>query len=663
MSSPKTNKMKQTTLYFSTILLLSLCIGSKTFAQNTMLKNYNFSDEKIEIPEKYKNENEVILQKDVKIDLVTTENSALQYFLIHEKKWINSDDAVQRNNKIYIPFRSDENLITNKVRVITENGKIIELNPKDIKEETDEEQGIKYNYYAVNGLSKGSIIEKIFLIEEAPDLEGKSINLQDELATIKTSFELIYPKHLIFKYKSYNGLAEAQSQNNTIDTTKYSLLIAQDNIDGLSDNERYSNWEKYVKRFKYKLDENTATGSKKLHNYVDFSKNVYDNIYLTLDKKEQKAIENFIKQIPTSSDATTQLKNIENKIKNSITYNKYFDKNKNLADVLTSKQANSLFLIRLYTAVLNEFKIENQLVFTSKRFVQYFDKDFETQDQLNDVLIYFPKTNQYLDFTSFEYRLPLVNFNYGDNYGLFVKEKEFGGAKMGMGEIKKIKIPGTELTHDTQDITIDFTQDIENPTISANYKFNGYSAMNMQPVKDFVDKNQYNSILNDFAKNYTVETNFISLKTENDGLEFVGSKPYVLDVSFLGKTQKAGNNILFKAGETIGKQMELYQEDKRVLPIELYYPHAYTRTLKFLLPQGYKIKNLDAFNFDKTVVIEGKKEAEFKSSYVVNGNEVLVTNSEYYNVIDFPLEVFEAYRETINAAADFNKITIILTKE
>ncbi len=88
--------MKQTTLYFSTILLLSFCIGSKTFAKNTILKNYNFSDEKIEIPEKYKNETELILQKDVKIDLVTTENSALQYFLIHEKKWINSDDAVQR---------------------------------------------------------------------------------------------------------------------------------------------------------------------------------------------------------------------------------------------------------------------------------------------------------------------------------------------------------------------------------------------------------------------------------------------------------------------------------------------------------------------------------------------------------------------------------------
>src|SRR5690606_36470114 len=157
---------------FSPTLFFLLTGILYTHGQDSQLMDFEYSDEKIEIPDIYKNENEVFLQKDIKIDILTEENSAVQYFLIHEKKWINSDEAIERNNKVYVPFRSDESLLLNKVRVINENGKTIELNPRDIMEEMDEEQGIKYNYYAINGLTRGSVIEKIFLIREAPDLEG-----------------------------------------------------------------------------------------------------------------------------------------------------------------------------------------------------------------------------------------------------------------------------------------------------------------------------------------------------------------------------------------------------------------------------------------------------------------------------------------------------------
>src|SRR5690606_41488550 len=86
--------------------------------------------------------------------------------------------------------------------------------------------------------------------------------------------------------------------------------------------------------------------------------------------------------------------------------------------------------------------------------------------------------------------------------------------------------------------------------------------------------------------------------------------------------QKAGNNILFKVGETIGKQIELYQENQRQLPVEIYYPHNYTRTIKIILPKGYVAKNLDSFNMDYKTVIDGKTEATFISSYEQKSNEI-----------------------------------------
>ena len=148
--------LKKTTLLFCFIY-------NGLQAQDYQFKDYNFNDDKIEIPKEYENESEVILRKDIKVEFINQKNSAIQFFLLHEKIWINSDDAIERNNRVYIPFRTDEKLVTNKLRVILKNGKIIELNKKDIKEEIDEEKGLKYNYYAINGLEKGAIIEKLFI--------------------------------------------------------------------------------------------------------------------------------------------------------------------------------------------------------------------------------------------------------------------------------------------------------------------------------------------------------------------------------------------------------------------------------------------------------------------------------------------------------------------
>ena len=53
---------------------------------------------------------------------------------------------------------------------------------------------------------------------------------------------------------------------------------------------------------------------------------------------------------------------------------------------------------------------------------------------------------------------------------------------------------------------------------------------------------------------------------------------------------------------------------------------------------------------------------EFTSKYKVSNNQLIVDVNEFYNQISIPLESFESFRAVINAAADFNKITLILKK-
>ena len=652
-------------LLVKSLLFLLLCNFNSIVAQEYTFKDYKWEQkpQAFTLPEQYKNENQLIVSRTIKIEVVTDKNGPKQYYLLHDKIFINSDDAIEKNNKIYLPFSSNENVVKNEARVILKSGKIITLDKKDIKEEVDEERGVKYNYYAINGLEKGAIIEKIFLLEESPELNGKTFRMQDDLPILDISFELIHPNHLEFKTKGYNNLAAAVIDDK-IYKDKISISVNEKNVPKLEDDEKYSNWKANIKYFRYKLDANLYNGSKNLYNYKEFASNVYERFNVDLDKKSQKAVDDFCKTIVTSNNLQEQIWNIENKVKKTIPYNRYFDAKENLAAVIKTKQANQTEILALYLAIFKYFKIENQIVFASNRYDIAFDPEFESYENLDEILFYFPSINKFITPTEIEYRIPLIPNILANNYGLFIKGKEFAGVKMGIGEINFITIPGVEITHDVMDIIIDFTKDIENPIITNEISFGGYAAINFQPIKDFAPADQYKEILKSIAENYSIQEEYTSLTTENDGTEFIGKKPFVLKVTFEGKdlVQKAGDNYLFSIGKTIGSQMELYQENKRMMPVEIDYPHSYLRKIKIILPKGTTVKNVEKFNMSHKTDINGKTEAAFESSYKTQGDEILIENTEFYNIINYPLEHFDSYKAVINAAADFNKIVIVLNK-
>jgi hypothetical protein len=447
------------------------------------------------------------------------------------------------------------------------------------------------------------------------------------------------------------------------DTLKSTLTVAENNIPGIEDDEKYSNRDLKLKLFRYKLDENHYTGAKNISSYSKFTSNFFDRINPGLDKKQQKLIEDFCSQIPKSSDLQEQIWNIENKIKKTINFNKYGNSFETIGDILKAKQANKIDMLKVYLAVLKQYNIESKVVLASNRYEIPFDKDFESYENLDECLLYFPAIKKYLTPTEIEYRIPFYPDPLGNNNGLFISQKIFGGVAMGISDVSFIELPSAEVTKDIMDITVDFTQDVENPKITTDVTFGGLTAMDFQPVKDFASADQYQAFLKAIAKNYTLDAEYTSLKTENEGLDYVGKKPFIMKIAFDGKelVQKAGGNYLFSVGKLIGSQMELYQENKRVLPVEIDHPHSYVRNIKIKLPKGMKAKNLEKFVMDFKTQIENKTQAGFVSNYSEKNGEISVTNSEYYNVVNYPLENFTDYKNVINAAADFNKIVVILS--
>ena len=122
---------------------------------------------------------------------------------------------------------------------------------------------------------------------------------------------------------------------------------------------------------------------------------------------------------------------------------------------------------------------------------------------------------------------------------------------------------------------------------------------------------------------------------------------------------KAGNNYLFKVGELIGPQIEMYQEKERVLPVENDFGRVYKRQIKVHMPDGYVISNPDAVNIHHFYEKDGEKIMEFHSYYTMENNILTVFADEYYKIVKIAPELYEDYRKVINSAAEFNKINLI----
>ena len=126
--------------------------------------------------------------------------------------------------------------------------------------------------------------------------------------------------------------------------------------------------------------------------------------------------------------------------------------------------------------------------------------------------------------------------------------------------------------------------------------------------------------------------------------------------------ERAGSRILFKVGELIGPQIEMYRDDERTVAVENDFNRMYNRTIKIHLPDGYRVRNADDLLIDIAYTDEDDVPFSFKSDYILEDKVLTVHIEEYYKEIYAPLSRYEDFRKVVNAAADFNKITLVLEK-
>lgn len=641
------------------IHLLLLCLAPLfIWAQDHAYKSFKFDDTPFTLSKELALEKEIIINQFTQIEYVSQENSSKEILSHYTKKYINSQEAIERNNKMYIPLNKGVQLLDVKLRVLHKNGKTTTLNEKAIEKEHNSQTGVDYTYFPVDGLEIGAIIDLHYVVIGPADITGRIFLMQNTSYIENRRIEMIYPNFLKFVSRSYNGAAELKE-----DTESYKdrIMLFGENkqVQALDDNERYSNWYKNVKYVHTRFYSNNYAQTVDPYGEKEFTAEAHANLHRDLDKNEQKALATFIKPIKKESDILTQIREIERAVKTNIQYNNYINSS-SITEVLRSKQATLNDLVLLYINLFNAYDIPYEIVFTADAYRYPFDPKFVSYISLHDVLFYFPTIKGYMDPSTMQTRTPVIDVAYHDQYGLFIQNKTYAGVKMGVSDFKKIELPYF-YSMDTAEINIDLTA-IETPLVSSRVTFTGDMAYSSQAYLYFSSPRERESIEKELYQNYNIPTEFISASIKNTDIERVGLDPFIIEATYNATDllKKAGNNYIFEIGAVIGKQMEFYSDKPRKLPIQLNSARSYTRTITLKIPQGYHIKNKSDLNMTYYLDQENKSLAYFTITYEIEDNTLKIENLEGYNFVDLPVSYWDQYRKVINAAADFNKLSLVL---
>jgi hypothetical protein len=576
---------------------------------------------------------------------------------------VNSEKGVEQYNKIYLPIGYDGVYLDIKARVLTPAGKVIEL-PQDKILEVEEE-GRSFKKFALEGVESGSEIEYITVQQKGIYFFGLEV-FQYAAPCQLAEFTLETPAHLVFDVKGYNGFAV---EKDSIVNDKRIIRGHCTNI-AMFENEKYAQPAAYLKNIQYKLSYNLSKEKEvRLFTWTQLAQNVYAS-YNSVDEKEWKAVNAYLKNIKIDAAATEESRIIllEDYLKNNISINEegIGEDAEKIEKIVKTNVASHDGLNKLFAACMTALGINYQIVFPSKRDDLPLDSLLENYRLVNDLIFYFPSSGHFLEPTNIGFRYPYIQPNWAATTGLFIQSKATTSGPEISASFNSIAIQPYDKSSHNIEMSLRFNETMDSVLMHSRQLFTGYGASLYRPAFHFLPKDKIQDFSHEVIQSISKSKNISNIKVQNTAMtDGLANKPLIFegDISSAELIELAGNKLLFRMGDVIGPQEQMYQEKPRQLPISMEYPHTLDRLIQFEIPAGYRIKNPEDLNFNIAESKDEKSTMGFVSTYSISGNKLTVNIHEYYQQPEYPLDKFGIFQKVINAAADFNKVVLVLEKK
>ncbi len=606
----------------------------------------------------------VILLDKRRIEYIDENDELIMYKTLHRIVHINNDNGIEAFNRVYLPVADNRDIVSIRARTILPGGKIIEVSAENIKDLKDENEQL-YKIFAMEGLVKNCEVEFYYTYKRNTGHFGRE-NLQGAFPVLEARLEIVSPARLVYEVRPYNSTNKPA--DTVINQKRFVTFTARD-IAGVEE-EKYSAYEASLLRCEYKLSYNLSRSkNERLFSWDELARRVY-NRYTSCTEKELKKVDDLVNELKLKKAATEteKITTLENYLKKNILTQEDISSEdaENLEKIIKSKLASHVGIARLYGAVFRQLGIAHEYVLAGDRQKLVIEKNFENWNNSDNIVIYFPELKKYMAPTETEYRFPWINPNWGGTNAVFCKTTTIGNLTTAFAELKYLPLEDYSLSAINTEAEIELNPATDTLLIDIRQIYAGYAASTYKSMFSFASPEDQRLVIKEMIKFGTKSENVISSKLENQELEnYHENKPFILSASVKASelVERAGAKIIVKVGDIIGPQVEMYQEKPRQFPMEIDFPHVLERKIIFTLPADYIVKNADDLNMNHTYKENGQITMGFVSSYKMEGNKLIIHITEEYRKTRYPLSQYEDFRKIINAAADFNKVALVLEKK
>lgn len=578
----------------------------------------------------------------------------------HNLVQINDVQAVEEFNKLYFALNDFQALVDAQTRVI-KDGKVLFTATKKDATEINTEEG-RYMQLAVENVTPGCYIETIKVSQRSVNRPG---NFNIQFTVPIRDFKSIYYTINTIGVKAHINGFEGSCTSELVDD-RYISYFSMENVPALQ-LESYATEKSCRGRIDYAYA-NVPGGSYTETKWSDKGNTVFAN-FTTGFEEAKGPIKKMLKSEGISSKATEfeKIFALENYLKQNFELGDDYNYKSFPADEFKTHTITNFNMNRLYTMSLQLLEIPFEIVLTGDRTEILLERDFVSDDYIETVLFYFPTLDMYSEPTDQTSRIPNISGSYYDQDAVHIKLVELGGTVNPVSVIKHIPVNDPESSKISEDYVVKFESGMTNTITQYKRSYSGAAEGGLRLVGFFMSEEDAKKMYEDIIKSGQANAAVTELAYRNYNLENIEEMqaPFEVSATLTGADllEFAGDQVLFHVGMIIGQQSELYNEKPRQNPIDVSYAHRYERSIVVEIPEGYTAGGLEPLKQTITCEKDGKVLAQFVSNYQVNGNQIKITIDESYFAIRLPKELYGTFSKVINAAADFNKIDLVLTKK
>ncbi len=616
------------------------------------------------LPDSFARASAVIVLDQRQIEYGEEGKETVLYRTIHRRIRVLDDRGVASFNTVTLPTSTERKIIALEARTITPSGRVLPVAAEDIKHQRSED-GTEQTLFALHGVEPGSEVEYLYTERRETSVFGQE-NFGLGIPVMEARFMLIAPERLEFLTKGYAGFPTAA--DSVRDGLRY-LAAACRGLPTLEE-EPYSSPGAHTARIGYKVESVAGTKSnvKQPFSWQALAEGMLPTYYVYNDR-ERSAVRRYVEslQIDDSAGEVEKIRAIEDDLKKNIAMSEDLedtDDTRDLAAILKKKVTTEKGFARLMVAALTASGLSVELGLTANRTGGMFDADFANWLTADEYVLYFPDQNAFLAPASINYRYPFVPYIFSGQQGIFCK---LTSASSATAVVRDIPNPPADSNVHTTTATITFTGEDLTPRVVLTKSFKGHNAAGMRELFLFTPKEKEAELFKEVIGLAERVEDIDSYRV--DGAAFSNystGTPLTLSATLSAPAlmERAGPKYLFKIGEVIGRQVEMYNDEKRTLPIEMEYPHSLVRSIRVVPPAGYRIQNPDAA---KAAILpmgsDTQAAAGFTSSYTMEDGALIIRIREFYNRAAFATSEYAAFRQVINAAADWNKVVLVMVPE